>query len=270
MKFKNNIWVYLVGLFIFILILNISLVFAEEVPAETEVYANAGSFIWKEFSDDGSERLKESGIISGIGVSTKVQAHKKLFMKLRGELFTGSMDYSGKTMGGTPVDSNTDYIGFKAEGDLGLKIISAKRGSLEPFAGMGFRSWKRDLQSTSYAIGYDEHWDIFYARLGISAEIKNSSWKAFTEVGAKFPIRNKEKVGVDLFDDTVALKPGKKVSAFAEIGAGYKRLQGAVFYEGLRFSKSGTVEAKMGGTPLLVEQPKSRSDTIGLRLGILF
>ena len=53
-----------------------------------------------EYEDGGSELLKESGPIYGLGASTKLDIIKSLTLKFKSELFGGSIEYDGQTWAG--------------------------------------------------------------------------------------------------------------------------------------------------------------------------
>jgi hypothetical protein len=231
---------------------------------EYDIYAKAEYFEWKEF-DGGSKLLEESGPIFGIGVSAKGTIYKSITLKGRGELFWGSVDYDGQTQVGTPVDTDTDYAGFKIEVDGGWKFLVKGESSLEPFAGLGMRQWNRDIKGTNFASGVEEDWTTIYARLGIRGDhVYPNTLKVFAEAALKLPFDNENEADLNQFD--VTLEPGNKASFFAELGLKWKKFKSSIYYEGMRFSKSDTEFA--GG--FRVFQPKSEADIFGINAGISF
>ncbi len=76
------------------------------------MYFTIENFEWKEFNTNGSQLLKESGPIYGIGISTKLEDVNLITAKFKGELFIGSIDYDGQTQAGTSVKTDTDYFGL--------------------------------------------------------------------------------------------------------------------------------------------------------------
>lgn len=232
-----------------------------------DIYLKVESFTWKEFNDNGTQLLKESGPIYGLGGTAKSDVAKSVTLKFKGELFGGSIDYDGQTQAGTPVKTDTDYSGFKMEGDVGWKFMVAEKSSLEPFAGLGYRWWLRDLQSTSNAIGYEERWWSFYARLGIRGDHTFSTQlKAFAEAGVKLPMHTENEADLSVIGlSTVTLEPGNEASVFAEIGFKWTMLKASVFYEGMRFSKSG-----LDNVYNAFYQPESKADIFGVNVGVAF
>lgn len=228
---------------------------------ESGMYLKAENFTWKEFDDTGKQLLKESGPIYGLGYSGKSDINTSLTGKGRWEMFGGVVDYDGQTTAGTPVKTDTGYFGMKVEGDLGWKFMVAKKSSIEPFAGLGWRWWNRSIQSTATVLGYDELWSSIYSRLGIRGNLVfKKTMGVFAEGGVKLPIYNVN--NIDLFDVTVY--PGNKPSTFAEAGFKWAKLKVNMFYEGMRFSKSAEVGIYS------IYQPKSTADIYGVNVGVVF
>ncbi|MBI4848624.1 MAG: outer membrane beta-barrel protein [Nitrospirae bacterium] len=240
---------------------------AASAENEYDVYLKGESFTWKEFDNGGDQLLKESGPIYGVGGLAKLDI-KSLTLKIRGELFGGRIDYDGQTQEGTPVQTDVDYLGVKIEGNIGYKFNLTERFSVEPFAGPGYRYWERDIKSTSLATGYLEKWSSVYVQAGIHSDIAfYGLGKVFVEGGIKFPVHNENEADLSVLGSgTVTLEPGKKESFFAEAGVKWKMLRTAVFYEGLRFSKSEVVR---GGHQLWY-QPESKGDIYGVNIGLTF
>ncbi|MBN2539580.1 MAG: autotransporter domain-containing protein [Deltaproteobacteria bacterium] len=269
MKLKNTIKHSFITAIFFIFGLCLCCAPAVTAATEADIYVKFESFTWKEYSDGGSQLLKESGPISTLGVSIKSDFANSLTLKAKGELFMGSIDYDGQTQAGTPVNTDTDYSGFKIEADIGKIFMVAEKSSLEPFAGLGWKSWLRDLKSTSNAFGYEETWSIVYAQLGVRGDrVFSKQLKIFAEAGLNFPIYNENVV--DLGGSTVTIEPGKEVSLFAEAGFKWRNLKASFFYEGMRFSKSGVEFIEYAGDIYGFYQPESKADIFGVRIGIAF
>ena len=243
-------------------------------------------FNWEEYKDTGERVLEETGPQGGVGTLLRVDLNNGLLMlQAKGELFGGIVDYDGQTQASSrypenseiPVDTDVDYFGTKLEADLGLRVGETK-GTIEPFVGIGYRYWIRDLND-SVAVnrlnqlvpisGYTEEWQSFYTRWGLRGSYAvNDDFKLFAEVGGKYPIYNENRID----EDDLTIKPGKQFSPFAEAGFRIDRFRATVFYEGFRFSQSSWVFAGFDsdGRSLYFSQPKSESDIIGITLGYCF
>lgn len=255
---------------------------------EFVLYPFVEYFNWKEFGSQGDRLLEESGPLFGVGTLLRVDLRDEMLMlQAKGELFGGNVDYDGQTqynpidpaVSEIPVNTDVDYFGTKLEGDLGLRLGRGK-GNVEPFIGLGYRYWVRDLNDSVATDrngdlvgvgGYTERWQSLYTRWGLrGAYAFDDNFKLFAEVGGKYPIYNEN--SVDYFaDEDVTIKPGKQFSPFAEAGFRIDRFRASIFYEGFRFSSSPLVFAGFDGSdPVYLSQPKSESEIIGITLGWCF
>lgn len=238
-----------------------------------EVYGKIEHFRWKEYVDS-SKLLEESGPVYSVGGLADFPLAEAVSVKLRGELFGGSVDYDGETQPpeSYPVTTDTDYLGAKLEADLGWDIIITKKLTLTPFAGLGARLWERDIQSAPFldesdqtvklARGYAEKWRNYYTRAGISGNRSFAGqWTGFFKAGVKIPVYTENVV------ESVVLEPGNRLSGFAQLGAESGMFKINVFYEGLRFSESDRVRVS---NILYVYQPESEADIFGISAGFSF
>ncbi|WP_306537450.1 hypothetical protein [Geobacter sp.] len=248
---------------------------------EISAYGYGGYFSWKEYDDSGSRLLKESGPIFGAGAAARVDLHQRsLILHGKAELFGTVVNYEGQTQSddrdfnNRPVDSDTRYFGAKFEGDLGWRF-AFDGGSLEPFFGLGYRTWIRDIDNSSATTeagmrfpvgGATEYWDTIYTRYGLKGEVPMGNETAlFLEAGAKYPLYNRNEAKDTSVGD-VTIEPRSDWSAFAELGLRHKAFRPSIFYEGFRFKRSHN-EQKAG---YLIWQPKSESDIVGISFAYIF
>ena len=256
---------------------------------EFVLYPFVQHFNWEEFDSRGNRLLEESGPLFGVGTLLRVDLRDgRLMLQAKGEIFGGNVDYDGQTQSTTdvtkdrrPAKTDVDYVGTRIEGDLGVRIGDETKGSVEPFLGLGYRYWIRDINDTVAVsttnmlfsvAGYTEKWQSLYTRWGLrGAYTFDEDFKFFAEAGGKYPIYNEN--SVDYFSDgDVTIKPGKQFSPFAEAGFRIDRFRASIFYEGFRFSESPSVFAGFdsSGRAISLRQPKSESDIIGVTLGWCF
>ena len=255
-----------------------------------DVYAALDAFTWKEFS--GHDRLlKENGALGGVGFAYHGligEGGVALTLTPRIEIFTGEVDYDGQacdTAGNCfPSITDTGYLGTKLEFDLGGRF--GKGFVIEPFGGLGIRSWLRDIQDTvaynpfsgsAVAVsGYTEDWTAIYLRLGLRGDIEFSqASNMFFEAVAKVPVYNENVAylsDVAFYYEDVTLKPGKQVSFFAELGFRRNAFKISGFYESLRFPESDHVIEYNPFFGAFIEswQPESDADIFGVRIGASF
>jgi len=265
----------LVGLLLLVGVLASAPTFARARGLEEfYIYPFVEYFTWEEFA--GKRLLKETGQLYGIGAAATFDlSNKKLLLKVKGDLFGGVVDYDGlaqyinivlNTVTTVPMKTDVSYIGTRIETDLGWRFGSEK-GSLEPFAGLGYRWWNRDIHNGTdingnAVSGYKEEWGSSYTRIGARfSAIQARDIRLFAEGGGKYPFYTTNTANSD------TLKPKGAWSAFAELGMQYKWFRPSIFYEGFRFKESNSVPV---GGGFVVFQPKSESDIYGINLGIAF
>ncbi|GLI39875.1 hypothetical protein KI811_01425 [Geobacter hydrogenophilus] len=249
---------------------------------DISAYGYGGYFSWQEYNDAGSRVARETGPVFGAGAAARVDLlQKSLILHGKAELFGTVVDYEGRTQGSNdpaennrPVGSDTRYFGGKIEGDLGWRV-SFDGGSLEPFFGIGYRTWLRDIDSSTSTTeagtrfpvgGATEYWDTIYTRYGLKGEVSIGNETAlFLEAGAKYPLYTRNEAQ-DTSAGDVTLEPRSDWSAFAELGILHKVFRPAIFYEGFRFRRSPVEERGI----FQMWQPKSDSDIVGISFAYSF
>ncbi|WP_224984787.1 hypothetical protein [Geomonas agri] len=227
-------------------------------------------FTWQE-SINGRRLLKEEGPLFSAGVRVGAVTDRAFTLRAKGELFGSEVRYRGETQApdSAPVHTRVTYLGTSGEADFGYRLRSAA-GDLEPFGGIGYRYWLRDLQDSNTpdgtrVSGYTETWTMGYTRVGARAATAAGGVKLTACGGAKYPFYVGNTVDFAGSGDTT-FRPKGRWSGFAEAGARYRSLSMNLFYEGFRFHQS---DLKMvQGTAYF--QPDSSSDIFGMRVGWTF
>jgi hypothetical protein len=256
-----------------------SLFTSPAAAGDYNVYLTADHFAWKEFGDDGSRQLKESGTLYGVGFIYTDEFRNHLTVRPAVELFGGTVDYDGQTQSGIPLTTKVDYFGIKLGGDLGRRFRPGQSVFIEPFAGLGVRAWVRDINDGTAANGsptsdFRESWITVYAPVGLRGGVDISSGtQLFAEAGIKLPLYNENTAYQSYagLGSDITVHPGKRSSLFAEAGLKIKRFKGSVFYDSMRFTKSNTVITTYGYFLYYTNwQPKSALDLYGVKLGVEF
>ncbi len=241
-------------------------------PGELSGYLAVQSFDWREFAE-GSRAVRETGPLFGIGLVYPADMGGHVLFTTTGEVFGGPMDYNGHAcdLTGENCEASTatvNYFGIKVEGDLS-RPIPAGGLSLEPFGGLGFRYWLRNIDSGSTVSGvptssFSEDWITVYVRGGIRGKVAFAGKKQLILLaGAKLPFFTQNTAhtsevgqGPDL-----NLRPGKQVSFFAEAGMTLDRVTLSIFYDSFRYPQSPTVSNGIS----IGYQPRSTLDLYGVR-----
>lgn len=237
-------------------------------------------FHWRE-SVAGQQILTEQGPLYGVDGTIaldllKTQRAGTLTFKGKTGLFGGLVYYDGQTQGphSLPVKTDVIYVGVKEEIALGWAIPLGE-GYLEPFAGLGYRWWIRDLQdsttnngtSTVQVSGSTEVWQSAYTKVGAALSLPlTKDWRIFVEGGGKYPFYNTDSIDIAGFGHTT-VRPEPRWSAFAELGARSRTLRPALFYEGYRTGQSPVVRLSSTSG---VYQPQSDEDVVGVSFSYCF
>ncbi len=238
---------------------------------ELSVYPFVQYFTWEEFSR-GQRLLKESGPQYGAGGAIKLHLLEgvagAMTLSDRLELFGSEVDYEGQLQNGTPHNTTVGYVGFQNRLDLGW-AIPIHGVTVEPFSGLGYRWWLRDLQGSG---GYPEYWSSLYALFGMRSLYPLSKNARFTVMGAaKYPFENRNMVDYP-GTGNVDLVPGNAWSALAEASVTYRHFFAGVYYENFIFEQSPAVAkfSTIENSTILLRQPRSESEIYGLRVGWAF
>ncbi|MEO2068662.1 MAG: hypothetical protein ABGX27_04035 [Desulfurobacteriaceae bacterium] len=226
---------------------------------------------WVEFSN-GEKLLKEAGWRYGMEIhgTEKNPYQKEPYLYPTVAIYSGSVDYNGQTMDGTPSKTNVNYKGIRSEVALNFPLYANENTfwSIVFFSIEGDR-WDRDIVSTSQALGYLEKWFVLSWKTGIKIGrgypegFKGSFW-----LGSSFLTTNT----VDLFGVTV------EPQGTLFLGADFKllnRLGEYLFEEGLfvryrHWDKSPAELAIVDNSLMSVWQPESEELTFGVFVGITF
>lgn len=164
------------------------------------------SFNWYEYAPDGSELVHESGPRLFVEFSSSRAHTKRINASYSGRLYGASVFYDGETQSGTPITTNSLYLGFVLEAmfDYRLSIDGdslSNSGDWFLSYGLGYEGWLRGIRDTSTASGYNEFYRVPYTKLGLSFDANNQTRIQF---GAKFPMLVREYVVYSRFvtDDT--------------------------------------------------------------------
>jgi hypothetical protein len=237
---------------------------------ETCVYLKAENFTWKEFEGD-ARILEESGPRFGLGIFRRYERNGLTFRPMA-EAYGGNVDYDGQTQGGTPVATETNYVGGKAGFDAGGVIPLGPASYLEPFLGFLGDYWERDIESSGGGIGYRERWTSVSVRGGLRGETgsETAGVRIFAEAAVAWPFSNANRADFPVIGK-VKVEPKGEPGFSAEAGMKAGPVRIALFYEYVSFAKSDeTVVPLGGGAALSVWQPDSEYSVYGLTAGWLF
>lgn len=265
-----------------VLVLLASQAAAAEFGGIRELYVgpSIAYFRWQE-SVGGQSILTEQGPMYGVDGAIaldllKTEQAGALTLKGKVGLFGGLVYYDGQTQPpqNLPVKTDVIYVGVKEELAVGWAVpIGDSR--LEPFVGLGYRWWVRDLQDSTTnnrnsvvkVSGSTEVWESAYTKIGAALSMPlNKDWRIFVEGGGKYPFYNRDHADISGIGN-ITVRPEPRWSAFAELGARYRTFRPALFYEGYRTGQSPGVPINSN---IGVFQPKSDEDLVGVSFSYCF
>lgn len=230
------------------------------MATQVELGGGVEYYQWEEFADNGDSLLTETGPRYFIEVKGTNRVENRWWQDFSCRLYSGTVNYDGQTMGGTPITSDTDYSGVRAE--VGFNYLTRNRseqhsGDWLVRFGLGIDSWRRGIQSTTTSggipvSGYSERYLVSYAT--VAGQYLGSGWRG--GVGVVAPYYTTEEVSI-LPGST--LHPAGQLSLQANVEF-YLAAQWSLVleYESYRFAKSDEVRVD----PVTVAyQPKSNRDS---------
>lgn len=244
---------------------------AGQVPDHLPAYrVDAGMelirFNWSEYLDDDFELLTETGWLVGMSYDLESTA-ERLGWRHGAGLFFGRVDYDGHTWSLIPVNTDVWYVGAQGYMDATFNFRPASGWTLQPFAGLGGKTWLRMLDDTRTADGVpvkglEEWWWSVHGRVGAGAHYRFShKMSVFAEAGMKLPLHAQNNAYVNGRDAPVRILQYQARSPFAMCGLRYRAVLMKLTYESQRFDRSDAVAS---GSYILY-QPRSKEDTFCLR-----
>lgn len=187
--------------------------------------------------------------------------------------------YDGSLMNGTPYKSDTHEFTYKAEADLGYKLYDQDRATFSPYAGVGYRSWRR---GENVAPSYVEYYTWWYAALGVNHMFRAGKWMLGYDAAVLLPFSMKMETDMrgryDKATFNIQPLPGLRLETpvsyeiYRSADGTRVSVTGTPFYEKWDIGKSHAVTMTRGGvsTGASYYEPKSSTDIIGMRLGLAF
>jgi hypothetical protein len=229
-------------------------------------------FVWREYDTAGNQLLEEKGPRFVMHGHYEKWLPSGAVFGGQGDLYFGSVDYDGQTQSGVPVQTDTDYSGFRFEGGGGYLAPVGAHG-IGVIGSIGFDSWIRSLQSAydrngNFVYGYDEEWFTFYARIAAAWNTRTGGWEQRLRAGLKYPFYTENYVPD--FGVTLEPEPGPSYFVNWETHWAVSRavsLGLALYYEYTVYDASDPELAYDGN---FYYQPESRQWVTGARFQMAF
>ncbi len=258
---------------LFVLLLALESANAQHLNTTFQItpFLNVHGYTWKEFDDNGTEALKETGPRFAFGAISRYSflVKKNMFIEMDLCYTIGTVDYQGfkfdlQTGQRTPFTTQTGYSHFEVAANAGYDIGLSRTFLLTPIAGFGYEVWNRDIAINDPS-GYAELYTVFLGNLGSNATyIATGNFQLFFGVTVKFPFSISETI--DKFprgqpqQTNVSISPGVNPRLGFHLGGSAYRVFAMFDFETWTLSRSPDVQ---GG----LHQPESTRMRFGVRLG---
>ncbi len=234
------------------------------------------TYQWKEQFSGGTPR--ESGPMLTLGGYVSAfpwESAPRVTIRGDVEMFLARVPYStfAQSLSSpgvvTPVDTHSDYLGFRYEGSLG-RLFFSEAGWLEPFLGLGARWWLRYIETDDSSKGYSETYHTLYGRVGVrSGRPVGPRFRLHGAVSFDPMLWAQERIDwSDISGEKLTVQNGKRPGWTIELGIGDGWLDGTMYWRATRFGESNRVPCLGGASRCF--QPESDQDIIGMKLGLKF
>ncbi len=206
------------------------------------------------------------GFVSGSPLATTPA------LTLRGDLrvMLGRVNYDTSLISSptTMVSTHTKYVGMVQEGSVGWRV-EGSRGSVEPFLGLAYRWWLRNIESNAAATGYSEWYYTVYERVGLRWAYGLKERAGLYGILSVDPMIWAHEEVVDFASETLRLRNGKRPGWTVEAGIRAGTAEVGLYWQATRLGESNLVACPVPPS-LLCGQPESDQDLVGLKISTQF
>jgi len=239
-------------------------------PHRFEIALSYGNYDYKE---DLTPPLKstETGWVPQVRLGYSYMADDGFYFRAFGEASVGDddTDYDGSTMSGVPLKDTTRNDFARLEMNAGYTYRGNLPFSITPYAGLGYRYWKRD-------IGYNETYSWWYFPVGVKL-LYPVNQKFSVGLNASMNIMFEGQMTISYKNDLLAnttVTLGNKLGYLLEIPVSWRPLVNWAFtvtpwYEYSEIGESPWEPLNYTDgtyTGFVVREPSSRTNQYGIRL----
>jgi hypothetical protein len=245
---------------------------AQDPPAQwaLSVGASALHFEYREYADDGTRLLLESGMLPGV-----VAVLGRTVGRWQGEVelavHGGAVDYQGRTQSGAPFATRTDSDIWQAR--LGVMRRLDDAGAHAVGIGLTRQRWQRGIRGRGGVAGLDERYTAWTASLEARFGVVRAA-DAWVDLDLRVGRTFDAEVAVDFRDrfDDQTLRLGDQWTARLALPLSFpagerSRLVVEPGFVRWGFGRSDTEPLRRDGRPVgTVHQPRSEGMNAALRL----
>lgn len=220
----------------------------------------------------------ERGWLKGIGLTYTRQGADRWYFKLHGDVKGADVTYDGSTQFTfQPVKSTSGAFIWNVEGNLGYTFMPTKTPTIgiTPYAGMGMRSWDRDLPGET-----TETYKWVYGKLGVRTDwFPTTRFRIGLDIAGQLPISAIEN-SMTLRDPSIQgeakFKLGARPGFHFAVPMSYRinkswSLMSSLSWERIYIGQSDTLFYRTSsGSLLSVHEPSSRTEMIAINVGVQY
>jgi hypothetical protein len=235
-----------------------------------------GSYLsYKEFIN-GDVIDKDTGWNNGGYVELRKDDEYAFARFLFDYVATNSATYTGSLQNGTPVSMSTKEKIFVTELNAGYKVLNFGTATLSPYAGIGYRDWKRGSDNLP---DYEEDYSWWYVAAGGNLAYRSSKRLVIAaDVAVVYPFTSKMTTNIAGVVDEATFEIKPRFGFRAELPITYEIPRsdstkffvfGTPFYQEWKFDASDPVTLTQGGVPVgTAFEPESTTVVYGFRVGV--
>jgi hypothetical protein len=229
---------------------------------------------YKEFMD-GGVLDKDTGWNNGVYVEARHDDEDMYARFLFDYVVTNSATYTGSLQNGTPITMSTEEKFLTFEVNAGAKALNFGTATLSPYAGLGYRDWKRGKDNLP---DYQEDYSWWYVAAGGNLAYRFNRLVIAADVALLYPFASKMTTDVAGMVDEATFDIKPRLGYRAEVPVTFEVSQGrdlkilvfgTPFYQKWKFGASDPVTLTQGGIPVAIAiEPDSTTVMYGFRVGV--
>lgn len=232
-------------------------------------------FDYREFKDDGSQFNRENGVLPGILLGLTYSGND---WRVAGNLshHQDNVGYEGQTQVGTSIRTSTNESLTDLAIEFSKQVSVSESQNFNLCGGIGYRLWKRDIQSTVSATGLFETYRWPYTYVGLQYPLwQETTWGNLT-IDARLSHTYRPAIDIDfkgLYDSSqldLGSKRGFRVALPFSIPQtdGYQ-LNIVPFWEAWEFGHSSSKNLAQNGIVVgTVKEPRSETKVYGIAVSL--
>lgn len=230
--------------------------------------------LYKEFMN-GGVLDKDTGWNNGVYLEARDDDESTFTRALFDYVMTNSATYNGGLQNGTPLTMSTKEKFITFEVNAGYKALNFDTATLSPYAGLGYRDWKRGSDNFP---DYQEDYSWWYVAAGFNLAYRFNKLVVAPDLALVYPFgaimttNIAGTVGEATFDIKPHLGYRIEVPVNYEISRDMNTkifVFWTPFYQRWKFGASDPVTLTQGGIPVAIAiEPDSTTVMYGLRVGL--